>query len=159
MSLSSFQQVLLLQPSCGLALEGQPLFDLTKVCICRIEIALSHMMMLTFPPNANVPIVPRSNAHARLRPCTIKYGRRDRILPYLTEYLAQYNDRSSPCRLRRDTTISGYKRSLFLKHHYIRSPCNLSRIGRIRSKTTSYSVSSGSYTNMNDRIRHGELRP
>ena len=35
----------------------------------------------------------------------------------LTEYLAQYYDRTSPCRLRRDTTISGYKRSLFLKHH------------------------------------------
>ena len=31
----------------------------------------------------------------------------------LTEYLAQYYDRISPCRLRRDTTISGYKRSLF----------------------------------------------
>ena len=26
--------------------------------------------------------LPRSNAYARLRPCTIKYGRRDRISPY-----------------------------------------------------------------------------
>ena len=76
----------------------------------------------------------------------------------LTEYLAQYYDRSSPCRLRRDTTISGYKRSLFFKHHCTRSPCSLSGIGRIRSKTTSYSLSNGSYTSMNDRIRQGELR-
>ena len=76
----------------------------------------------------------------------------------LTEYLAQYYDRSSPCRLRRGTTISGYKRSLFLKHHCTRSPCSSSGIGRIRPKTTSYSLSNGSYTNMNDRIRHGELR-
>ena len=76
----------------------------------------------------------------------------------LTEYLAQYYERISPCRLRSDTTISGYKRSLFLKHHCTRSPCSLSEIGRIRSKTTSYSVSNGSYTNMNDRIRNGELR-
>ena len=76
----------------------------------------------------------------------------------LTEYLAQYYDRISPCRLRRDTTISGCKRSLFLKHHCTRSPCSSSGIGRIRSKTNSYSLSNGSCTIMNDRIRHGELR-
>ena len=46
----------------------------------------------------------------------------------------------------------------FLKHHCTRSPCSSSRIGRIRSKTTSHSLSNGSYTILNDRIRHGESR-
>ena len=56
----------------------------------------------------------------------------------LTEYLAQYYDRGSPCRLRRDTTISGYKRSLFLKHH-----CTRSAVHFVRNR---------SYTIQNDQL-------
>ena len=43
-----------------------------------------------------------------------------------TQYLAQYYDRISSCRLRRDTSFSEYKRSSFLKHHCTRSPCSSS---------------------------------
>ena len=45
-------------------------------------------------------------------------------------------DRVSPCRLRRDTTISGYKRRL-LKHHCTRSPFSLSGIVRMQNSQTS----------------------
>ena len=125
--------------------------------ICSVSYA--PLFSIFDPAHTHDAFSPRSNAHARLRPYTAKYGHRVTVYcRILTEYLAQYYDRISPCRLRRDTTISAYKRSLFLKHHCTRALCSLSGIGRIRSKTTSYSLSNGSYTNMNDRIRHGELR-
>ena len=102
-----------------------------------------------YPSRMPTPVYDRT----RLNTAVVSVYRR-----ILTAYLAQYYDRISPCRLRMDTTIFGYKRSLFLKHHCTRSPCSLSEIGRIRSETTSYSLSNGSYTIMNDRIRHEELR-
>ena len=111
---------------------------------------ISHCRRLDSPP--------RSNAHARLRPYTSKYGRRDRILPYFNGIPGSV--------LRSYFSVSfteGYdhfrvEAKFALKHHCTRSPCSSSGIGRIQFKTTSYFLSNGSYTIMNDRIRHGELR-
>ena len=120
-------------------------------CSCGIALVAIHYGNLGILFPGRIPTL----LFDRTRPNTAAVTIYCRIL---TEYLAQYYDRSSPCRLWRDTTISGYKRSLFSKHHCTRSPCSLSGIGRIRPKTTSYSLSNGSYTIMNDRIRHGVLR-